>query len=211
MFSPLIKTQPDWHNPINQNFSTAGDKLLPAADVTFDAGENAYIVAIRNLPPDVASGVPATMPDVFSLLCRMPNAFVAGAAVRIGTTTFTPSGAAFAAGDVVTIQFDRLVNKCFFASGGGQSIVPVEFTITALSWVASTAYEGFAYQASLDVPGLTPVDLLSAHFDLPSEIVGMAAGVGSAGDTNTNEAIFYAVKHPVDDMSGKYVVFKGVA
>ncbi|MCL2703749.1 MAG: hypothetical protein FWE91_09100 [Defluviitaleaceae bacterium] len=113
----LIKTQPDWHNIINANNAIIGDSLTLAADVTYDAGGNAYIVAINNLSPDVASGIPATLPETFSVRCRFPNDFQAGAVLRIGAVDFTPQGAGFKAGDVAVVNFDRVSNQAFFSSG----------------------------------------------------------------------------------------------
>jgi len=113
----LIKTQPDWHNVINANNAVIGDSLVLAADVTYDAGDDAYIVSIRNLPPNIAAGVPATLPETFSIRCRMPNDYQAGAVFRIGSVDFTPQGAGFTAGDVTTINFDRIANQAFFSAG----------------------------------------------------------------------------------------------
>ena len=138
MFNGLTKTQPDWHNPLNANFATAEDKLQILADFTYDGTNSVYIVTPRNIPAEVASGLPHTLPDFFTIAGRMPNEYAEGAAFRVGAVDFTPKYAGFEAGDVLSIIFDRLEQLCFFRRGGGGSV-------SSLAAYAGSAYAGFSY------------------------------------------------------------------
>ena len=213
MLENLIKTEPDWHLKINRNNNAIGDKLVPAADVTFDSVENAFVLSVRNIPADIASGLPATLPDMFAVLARMPAAFVDGAVFRVGSADFTPRGAAFAAGDVVTIHFDRLVNVCFFTSGGSSGATEAgQFTIPVSAWEENNDFDEFQYRALLPKPGLIPNNSMrvDAFFDFTSTLIGERAGGASATVPTNGGIFFYSEAVPDDDMRGIYTIIKGV-
>ena len=138
MFSALIKTQPDWHEPINRNFAVAEDKLQIIADFAFDEAAAVYVITPRNIPAAVAANLPHTLPEFFTIAGRMPNDYEEGAKFRVGAVDFTSKYAGFEAGDVLSIMFDRLEQLCFFRLGGrgsGSSLVAF----------AGSAYAGFSY------------------------------------------------------------------
>ena len=139
MFNNLIKTQPDWHEPLNQNFITAADKLQLLADFAYDETDHVYAITLRNIPEAVASSLPHTLPDFFAIAGRMPNDYKEGAAFRLGAVDFVSKYAWFEAGDVRSILFDRLEQRCFFRLGGGK---PCNGSLAAY---AGSAYAGLSY------------------------------------------------------------------
>ena len=209
MLQKLVKTQPDWHEPLNKNADIIEDKLTLKAVCTYDSAGSVYNLVFQNIPEEIEIQLPQGLPDLFSVVTRLPNDFVAGAAFRIGGALFTPQNAAFKARDVLTINFDRPEQACFFASGGA-SIIPAAFTIPAASWQPSAAYPGYDYEATLPVPGLTPDDLIRADFDLTSLIDAEGAEIAAAGDTAEGSAVFYAKAQPESGLSGMYTVYKAV-
>ena len=137
MFENLVKTQPDWHLPINKNFAVAADKLVLKANCTYEAMENVYVLDILNIPSDIQSTLPQGLPDLFSVMARFPNAYTEGAAFRVGSVDFVTKYAGFEAGDVLTLNFDKAEQKCFFRVGGGKS--------ATLAAYCGSAYAGIAY------------------------------------------------------------------
>ena len=136
MFNSLTKTQPDWHNPLNENFAVAEDKLQLLGDFIYDNG--VYVITPRNIPASVASNLPHTLPDFFTIAGRMPNDYEEGAKFRVGAVDFNSKYAGFEAGDVLSILFDRLEQTCFFRLGGG-------LRGGSLAAYAGNAYAGFSF------------------------------------------------------------------
>ena len=114
MFENLVKTQPDWHLPINKNFAVAADKLQLKANCTYDAMENVYVLDILNIPEEEKNTLPQGLPDLFSVVARFPNSYTEDAVFRVGSEVFTPKYAGFELGDALTITFDKVEKKCFF-------------------------------------------------------------------------------------------------
>jgi len=84
------------------------------------------------------------------------------------------------------------------------------FILPSASWQPSAAYPGYDYEATLQVPGLTPDDLIRADFDLTSLIDAEGAEIAAAGDTAEGSAVFYAKNQPESGLSGMYTVYKAV-
>lgn len=80
------------------------------------------------------------------------------------------------------------------------------FTIPTSIWTESTAFEGWDYEASLTIQGITQVDLVRADFDMPSWLIAVEAQVAAAGVTDINTATFYAQTIPTADLTGLYTV-----
>jgi hypothetical protein len=137
MFSNLVKSQPDWHMPINANFAVAEDKMTLQADCSYDQTDNVYILEIRNIPQTVTDDLPFTLPDFFSIMARFPHDYVYGAVFRVGSVDFEAKYAEFEAGDVLTILFDKAEEKCFFKLGGIGG--------ATLAAYAGRAYVGFSF------------------------------------------------------------------
>ncbi len=138
MFSSLVKGQTDWHSPLNANFATAADKLTLKADCVYDAEANAYTMTIRNIPAEIAAALPSGLPDYFTIVSRFPNDYAEGATFRVGTMEFTAKYAGFEAGDVLSLNFDKAEQRCFFRVGGGS----ISATPTAY---CGSAYAGYSY------------------------------------------------------------------
>jgi len=137
MLETLVKGQPDWHLAINRNTGVLDDKLSLLANITFNTTDNIYIVEIRNIPQDVATNLPQSLPDIFTVTGRAPNDYQVAAYFRVGNVDFEARDADFQAGDVVSINFDRVSNTCFFRRGGGGT--------SSLAAYAGSAYAGFSY------------------------------------------------------------------
>ncbi len=137
MFSSLVKGQTDWHNPLNQNFAIAADKLTLKADCSYDGEANVYTMTIRNIAPEVAAALPSGLPDYFTIVSRFPNNYIEGAAFRVGSMDFAAKYAGFEAGDVLSLNFDKAEQRCFFRVGGGSSAM--------LAAYCGSAYAGYSY------------------------------------------------------------------
>lgn len=98
--------------------------------------------------------------------------------------------------------------KSILASNLG--FINVPFEILTGAWQTSTTYTGYAYQASLSIPGHTSADLVRADFDLGSLIVASDVGLAPAGNSTNGAVIFYAKKIPGSNLTGMYTTFKGV-
>ncbi len=88
--------------------------------------------------------------------------------------------------------------------------VPTAFTLPFTSWAASTKYDRYPFQISLNIPGLAANDLVRAEFNPTSLLVAQESKVMSAGDTTANTATFYARVRPGSDLSGVYTINKVV-
>lgn len=119
-FEQLLRGQPDWHEPINRNFSGLGSKLTMTADTTYDMELHTYLVEIRDIAQSIRADLPHALPDIFSVNTRMPNDYVMGADFRINETHFTMMGGNFSEGQVINLLFDRVNNTCFFNTGSGE-------------------------------------------------------------------------------------------
>jgi hypothetical protein len=119
----LTKGQPDWHNQFNANAAVSEDKLTIKALCTYDTDDNAFVLELLNVPASGANAeeiiYPDSLPDLFSVVAKFPSSYVGGAVIRIGAVDFTPIYPAFLPGDIQLINFDKVNNKCFFASSGG--------------------------------------------------------------------------------------------
>lgn len=138
MYETLIKTQPDWHEPLNRNAITAEDKGQIIADFVYDSENNRYTVTPRNIPVAVVTNLPHTLPEIFTIAGRMPDDYKEDAAFRVGAVDFAAKYAEYEAGDIVSINFDRLEQTCFFKRGGGGG----SFSLAAF---AGYAYAGHSY------------------------------------------------------------------
>jgi len=91
-----------------------------------------------------------------------------------------------------------------------EKMAPTPFILPADSWEASETYPGYEYQLTLEIPGVTPADLVRADFNPATLPAAENAETMPAGDTITGGVIFYAAHQPESDLNGMYTVYKAV-
>lgn len=97
-----------------------------------------------------------------------------------------------------------------YATTGLGTIRPQPITLLQGLWTESTYNPNFAFQLAMGLDGVEEPDLVDVAFDVPSVVLGMNAGVASAGLTGHNYLVFFAQKVPAGNMTGMYVLYKAV-
>ena len=201
----LHNTDPNAHADLFNQLSQSNQQLQSH----IGAGGIAHASAVADGEAGFMTGADKSKLDGIPANADANPAVMSQAVAEAGTSTTVQS--------VTAQRLRQAANSAITAANQNgelstSSIMPINFTIPANLWTAgSVAHEGFEYEARLNIEGLTPIDLITAYFDRNSVQTGEKAGVDAMGDTELNLAIFYAIKQPETDMSGKYVIFKGVS
>lgn len=97
----------------------------------------------------------------------------------------------------------KAVNITVPTQPGDIGITDVSISIQITSWVASTAYAGFGYQATISVTGLTAAHNVVVIFDSASKIIADTAGISNGvGETFAGQLRLYSKSIPTAALSG---------
>ncbi len=96
-----------------------GAMFVFTADCSYSEDDNVYVLELISPTGASQSEILQSLPDLFSVMARFPNAYELDAKFRVGAVVYEPKYAGFEENDVQIITFDRTAQKCFFRVGGG--------------------------------------------------------------------------------------------
>lgn len=88
---------------------------------------------------------------------------------------------------------------------------PTAFTLATSAWSANSTYSDYGYRASISISGLTTADSVNIYFDGLSYTVANDSGVAGFTETAAEVVYIYATEKPASNLTGNYVVTKGVS